>query len=218
MRGEQAVEIVEEVIAVVGIVLPGIFAVENDADHRRFVFRARRRGWLPVAGPGAGRHRGRAIWRSRSRSGRRAARRGRTASGPGPAPASRDGRRRAGRSTLLAARLLFSTPSPLAIQRQSAAARYLTKSSETAPSAGHMPPAAAPKRRAWLVRAASMWASDPAAPAGVGGGEGQRRFGQAFTRGVEVEQQRRQRMRVAAWTRSRPGRVRRAPASAESAR
>ena len=36
----------------------------------------------------------------------------------------------------LAARLLFSTPSPLAIQRQSAAARYLTKSSETAPSAG----------------------------------------------------------------------------------
>jgi hypothetical protein len=35
MLGEQAVEVLEEVIAVVGVVLPGVFAVEDDADHRR---------------------------------------------------------------------------------------------------------------------------------------------------------------------------------------
>jgi hypothetical protein len=63
-------------------------------------------------------------------------------------------------------RLFLSTPSPLAIQRQPAAARCLTNSSETAPSAGHMPTGGAPKRRAWLMRAASIWAMTRLRPPG----------------------------------------------------
>jgi hypothetical protein len=37
---------------------------------------------------------------------------------------------------------------------------------ETAPSAGHMPTGGAPKRRAWLMRAASIWATTRLRPPG----------------------------------------------------
>jgi hypothetical protein len=71
-----------------------------------------------------------------------------------------------------------------------------TNSVEIAPSAGHMPAGAAPKCRAWLACARVDVRLDAAAPARVGGGEGQRRVGHGFPRNAEVEQQRRQRMRL----------------------
>jgi hypothetical protein len=35
--GEQGIEVVEKVVAVVRVVFPGVLAVEDDADHRVFV-------------------------------------------------------------------------------------------------------------------------------------------------------------------------------------
>ena len=195
MFDQQAVEILEEVVAVVGIVLPGIFTVENDADHRRLAFRGGiEDGFklqdemlggvaaVPFGIVEADQVREPLIAEEQRQSGS-------LLHLPGMVGGMRI-RNAAGDEAVF--QHAFAAGNPATAGRGQVFYEILGDGAFGGPHAD--------RRRAETSGVAASRGvdvgDDATASSRVGRGEGQRGVGQAFTRDAEVEQQRRQRMRL----------------------